>query len=158
MLGEQCKFKQGFSIRQASLTSGGVRIASGHWVGDEIGLHSDSDQGQEFEDRPSADLNTHLIRYQGGAATPRKEEVGFSNPHSPWRINCSPSDPQGRASLPAHLHLSQVSYIDKSISCLSLSLAEFLLHRDMKNLNLSESRHRVSDSNLKPWFQVPIWV
>lgn len=26
------------------------------------GLHSDSDTGQEFEDRPSADLNTHLTR------------------------------------------------------------------------------------------------
>ena len=43
------------------------------------GLHSDSDQGQEFEDRPSADLNTHLTRPQGGAATPRREEVGFSH-------------------------------------------------------------------------------
>lgn len=28
----------------------------------------------------------------------------------------------------------------------------------MKNLNLSQSRHWVSDSNLKPWVQVPIWV
>ena len=28
----------------------------------------------------------------------------------------------------------------------------------MKNLSLSESRHRVSDSNLKPCVPVPIWV
>ena len=39
-----------------------------------------------------------------------------------------------------------------------LSLAEFLLRGGIKNLNLSESRHRVSDSNLKLWVQVPIWV
>ena len=28
----------------------------------------------------------------------------------------------------------------------------------MKNLNLSESRHRVTDSNLKLQVQVPTWV
>ena len=28
-----------------------------------LDLHSDSDQGQEFEDHPSADLNTHPTRY-----------------------------------------------------------------------------------------------
>ena len=39
-----------------------------------------------------------------------------------------------------------------------MSLAEFLLRGDMKNLKLSDSRHRVSDSNLKPWVQVPICV
>jgi len=44
------------------------------------GLHSDSDQGQEFEDCLSADLNTHLTWYQEGAATPRKEEAGFPSP------------------------------------------------------------------------------
>ena len=45
---------------------------------------------------------------------------------------------------------------------ITLSLAEFLLHRDMKSLKVSESRHRVSDSNLKPspnlglgWVRVP---
>ena len=31
---------------------------------------------------------------------------------------------------------------------IALSLAEFLLHGDMKNLNLSKSRPWVSDSNL----------
>ena len=36
----------------------------------------------------------------------------------------------------------------------TLSLAEFLLHRGMKNLNLSESKHRVRDSKLKLWVQV----
>ena len=36
---------------------------------------------------------------------------------------------------------------------ITLSLAEFLLPRDMKNLNLSESRHWVSDSNLKHGFK-----
>ena len=39
-----------------------------------------------------------------------------------------------------------------------MSLAEFLLRKDMKNTNLRESRHRLRDSNLKPWVQVPIWV
>ena len=63
MLGDHCKLKKAIRTRQPCLTVGGVRIASGHWVGDEIGLHSDSDQGQEFEDRPSADVNTHLTRY-----------------------------------------------------------------------------------------------
>ena len=85
-------------------------------------LHSDSDQGQESEDHPSVDLNTHLSGYQGGASTPRKEETGFPDPHPPWMTNCSPPDPGGRASLPACLHLLQASYLNKSISCLSLCL------------------------------------
>ena len=38
------------------------------------------------------------------------------------------------------------------------ALTEFLLRRGMENLNFSKSRHRVSDSNLKPWVQVPKWV
>ena len=29
--------------------------------------------------------------------------------------------------------------------------AEFLLGKGFKNLNLSQSGHRVSNSNLKPW-------
>ena len=68
------------------MTSGGVRIASG--IGWRMGLdlQSDSDQGQEFEDQPSADLNTQFTGYQGVAANPRKEEVGFSKHHSPLRI------------------------------------------------------------------------
>ena len=37
-----------------------------------------------------------------------------------------------------------------------MSLAEFLLHGGIKNLSLGESRHRVSNLNLKPWVQVPI--
>ena len=37
-------------------------------------------------------------------------------------INCSPFNPRGRVPSPAHLHLLQVSYINKSISCLSLCL------------------------------------
>ena len=32
-----------------------------------LGLHSYSDQRQEFEDHPSAELNTQLTRYKGGA-------------------------------------------------------------------------------------------
>ena len=28
----------------------------------------------------------------------------------------------------------------------------------MNNLNFSEFRHRVSDSNLKLWVQAPVWV
>ena len=63
MLGDHCKLKKAIRTRQACVTGGGVRIASGPWVGDGIGLHSDSDQGQEFEDCPSADLNTHFTRY-----------------------------------------------------------------------------------------------
>ena len=39
-----------------------------------------------------------------------------------------------------------------------MSLAELLLCGGMKNLNLSESRHQVSDSNLKLWVQVPVYV
>ena len=51
--------------------------------GMEGGLHSGSDQGQEFENHLSADLNTG---YQGGATIPRKEEGVFSHPDSPWMI------------------------------------------------------------------------
>ena len=50
-------------MRQACLPSGDVIITSGHWVGDGMNLLSDSDLGQEFEDSPSADLNTHLRGY-----------------------------------------------------------------------------------------------
>ena len=51
------------STRQACLTSGGARTASGQWGGVGGGLYSDSDPGQEFEDHPSADLNTHPMGY-----------------------------------------------------------------------------------------------
>ena len=44
-----------------------------------LGLRSDLDQGQEFEDCPSADLNTHLTGSQGGASTLIKEEAVFSD-------------------------------------------------------------------------------
>ena len=37
-------------------------------------------------------------------------------------INCSPLNPRGRVPSSAHLHLLQVSYINTSISCLSLCL------------------------------------
>ena len=66
MLGAHCKSKKAISTRQPCLISGGARTASGHWVGDGM-RPPDSDQGQEFEDRPSAeytpDLNTHLTGY-----------------------------------------------------------------------------------------------
>ena len=41
---------------------------------------------------------------------------------------------------------------------ITLPLIECLLCGGMKNLNLSESRHWVRDSNLKLWVQVPIRV
>ena len=56
--GRPLEFRKDLRTRQACLTSGGARIASGWGLG--RGLPSDSDQGQEFEDSPSADLNTHL--------------------------------------------------------------------------------------------------
>ena len=84
---------------------------------------------------------------------------GLFQPHSPWRIKYSLLDSRGISPLPAHLHLSQVSYPNKSsFLSITLSLAEFLLHGVMKNLNLSKYRHRVNDSNLKLWVQAPIWV
>ena len=43
-------------------------------------------------------------------------------------------------------------------SLITLSLPEFLLHGGIKNLNLSESRCRVINLNLKPWVHVPICV
>ena len=61
MLGDHYKFGKNMRARQAILTTGDERIASGHWVGN--GMHSDSDQGQEFEDCSLTDLNTHLTRY-----------------------------------------------------------------------------------------------
>ena len=33
MLGDHCKFEKAIRTRQACLTSGGARIASGPWVG-----------------------------------------------------------------------------------------------------------------------------
>ena len=45
-----------------------------------------------------------------------------------------------RASLPAHLHLSQTSYLNLFLPII-LSLAELLLHWGTKNLNLSKFRH-----------------
>ena len=121
-LGDLCK-KINCSKRQVCFFSRALRIASGHWVGMGLGLHSYSDQGQGFEDHPSSDLNTYLTGYQGGAATSGKEEAGFSNPHSPLGDKyCSTADPGGRAFMPGDLHLSQVSYPNKSISCLPLCL------------------------------------
>ena len=66
--------------RQACLNCGSVRIASGCWVGDGIRpAFRFRPSTKEFVDHPSAGLNTHLTGYKGGAATPRKEEAGFSN-------------------------------------------------------------------------------
>ena len=54
-----------------------------------------------------------------------------------------------------------------SFSPITLSVTEFLLCRGIKNLSLGESRHRVSNSNLKVglssnlalgWVRVPVWV
>ena len=99
--------------RQSCLTSGGVRIASGHWVGNGI--------RPAFRFRPRAGVWEppfwwfEYTPYLIPRSTPEKEEVVFSHPHSPWMINCSPPEP-------ARLHLSQASYPNKSISCLSLWL------------------------------------
>ena len=51
--------------------------------------------------------------------------------------------------MPASLHLSQLSYLNKAISCPSLSLWLNSCAEAQINLNLSKSRHWVSDSNLK---------
>ena len=64
MLGDPCKFRKTVTTRQPCSTSGGERENCLRSLGgDGRGLHSDSDPGQEFEDRPSADLNTHLAGY-----------------------------------------------------------------------------------------------
>ena len=80
-------------MRQACLAGGGKRYASGCWLGVGglggwgvgAGLHSGSDQGQKFEDCPSADLNKHQDPgYQGGAATQRKRKRwSFPTPTPP---------------------------------------------------------------------------
>lgn len=44
------------------------------------GLRSGSDQGQEFEDCPSADLNTHLTDTTDGLLLRKREEVIFADP------------------------------------------------------------------------------
>ena len=50
--------------------------------------------------------------------------------------------------LPAHLHLSEVAYINKSTSYLSLCLSlNSFCAKTEKSLILSKSRHQVSDSN-----------
>ena len=76
-------------------------------------LHSFSDQGPEFEDHPSADLNTHLTGYQGGATTPRKEEAGFSNPHAPGLIKLWSTGPpsSGRENFCACLLVALTSVV-----------------------------------------------
>ena len=111
-------------------------------------MHSDADEGQELKDGPSADLNTHLTRCQGGAKTPRKEEVGFSNPHPPWMIKLEPTRIFGAEPprLPTFISHKSPILINLFLAY-TVSLAEVLLCGDMKNLNLSESSHRVSDSN-----------
>ena len=64
------------------------------------GLHSRSDQGQEFKERPSADLKKHrdsprltlegqILSYQiprGSCSWKKEEEADFSQPHSPGVI------------------------------------------------------------------------
>ena len=82
---DQKKIKK-IRTRHSCMTSGSSRIASGHWVGDGISPAFRFRPRAKFEDCPSADLNTLLIGYQGGTATPRKEEVGSSNPHFSWMI------------------------------------------------------------------------
>ena len=68
--------KKPIRTRLACLNSGGARISSGDWVGDGMRPAFRFRPRAGIGDRPSADLNAHLIRYQGGATTPRKDE-GF---------------------------------------------------------------------------------
>ena len=42
-----------------------------------LGLHSDSDQGQEFEDQPSADLNTQFTDIKEELLLPESKRQGF---------------------------------------------------------------------------------
>ena len=48
-----------------------------------LGLHSDSDQGQEFEDRPSADLNTHLMDTKEELLLLERKRQSFQTPPFP---------------------------------------------------------------------------
>ena len=52
------------------------------------GLHSDSDQGQAFEDHPSSDLNTYLgyTTLRRSYCFIKEEEAVLSDPHAPWMI------------------------------------------------------------------------
>ena len=96
-----------------------MRSASDYWVGDE--------RRAAFIFRPRArvwgphfwgfEYTSYLI--QGGASTPRKEEVVFSNPLSPWMIK----------TVAHHILVAElpclpacISYLNKSIPCLSLCL------------------------------------
>ena len=136
------------------------------------GPHSGSDQGQEFKDHPSADLNKlwpcrvkySFTGYQGGATTGRKRKRQSS---------CTPLNDK---TVPHLILWAEPPCLPACISHkypilflpITLFLAEFFLHWVTKNLNLSKFRYRVSDSNLKTmgsrsnlglgWVQVPTCV
>ena len=100
-LGDHCKvnklLKKTISTSQACFLRRALRIVSGRWVGDEVRSAFRFRPRQEFEDRSSADLNTHLTGYQGGARTPRKEEAVFSDPHTPRMIKLQPTGSSGQS-------------------------------------------------------------
>ena len=54
--------------------------------------------------------------------TSTQRRQSFLVVHFPLTIECIPLNPPGRALSPACLHLLQASYINKSISCLTLCL------------------------------------
>ena len=119
------------------MTSDGPKYASrviGWQVG--RGLHSGSDQRQESKDHPSADLHKHqdssswtlqgqTLSYRiprRSCSSKKEEEAVFPHHHSPWmRKLCPPHPGAEPPRLPACISL-QVSYFNKSIPCLCLSL------------------------------------
>ena len=66
---------------------------------------------------------------------------------------------RGSASLPARLHLSQASYPNTSISCLSLclSLNSFCAETQRTRASVSPDNREVILIQ-KLWGQVPVWV
>ena len=80
----------------------------------------------------------------------KNEEKGsFSDPQSPWMINLSPTRSSGHSPSPARWPLSQVSSLNTSSPCPSPCLWLNSCCAETQNLSLSESRHRMSDSNEK---------
>ena len=90
-------------------------MLQGHWVGDGVRpAFWFRPKGQEFKDNPSADLNKHYDRPSltlSGQILFQElllEKRGKGNLFPPLLPLDYKTDPWGRASLPAHLHLISV--------------------------------------------------
>ena len=123
MLGDHCKLincsKKPSAQGGLAWPSGGMRIASDHWMGDGMRRAFRCRRRARIKGRPFSRFEYTPYQMPRWSEDSQKGRGGiFQPPPALDDKTGAHQDLWGRASSPAHFHLSQVSYLNKSISCL----------------------------------------